>query len=51
MELFEDLLGNGGDLGLKIEYAIQEHSNGFAEAFIIGENFIGNDSFADVLWL
>lgn len=46
---FEDLLGNGSDLGLKIEYAIQEHPNGLAEAFIIGENFIGNDACALVL--
>ncbi len=46
---FEELLGNGGDLGLKIEYAIQEHPNGLAEAFIIGENFIRNDSCALVL--
>ncbi|MEG1942045.1 MAG: glucose-1-phosphate thymidylyltransferase RfbA [Cetobacterium sp.] len=46
---FEELLGNGSDLGLKIEYSIQEHPNGLAEAFIIGENFIGNDSCALVL--
>lgn len=46
---FEELLGNGRDIGLKIEYAIQEHPNGLAEAFIIGENFIGNDSCALVL--
>ena len=46
---FEALLGNGRDLGLKIEYTIQEHPNGLAEAFILGENFIGNDSCALVL--
>ncbi|MGL5316674.1 MAG: sugar phosphate nucleotidyltransferase, partial [Peptostreptococcaceae bacterium] len=46
---FEELVGSGKDLGLKIEYAIQDAPNGLAEAFIIGENFIGNDSCALVL--
>ena len=46
---FEELLGSGEDLGLKIEYAIQEHPNGLAEAFLIGEKFIGNEPCALVL--
>lgn len=46
---FEELFGDGLDLGLNIEYAVQEHPNGLAEAFIIGEKFIGTDSVAMVL--
>lgn len=40
----KDLLGDGSDFGLQISYASQEKPNGIAEAFIIGEKFIGNDS-------
>lgn len=47
--VFEDLLGDGSQLGLKIEYAVQEAPNGLAEAFIIGESFIGDDDVALVL--
>jgi glucose-1-phosphate thymidylyltransferase len=47
--IFEDLLGDGSDLGLSISYAVQEAPNGLAEAFIIGEQFIGSDKVALVL--
>lgn len=46
---FRELLGTGEDLGLKFEYAAQDCPNGIAEAFIIGENFIGDDNVALVL--
>ena len=46
---FKELFRDGSDLGLSIEYAIQENPNGLAEAFIIGEEFIGNDSVAMIL--
>ncbi|WP_460009498.1 glucose-1-phosphate thymidylyltransferase RfbA [Methanobacterium movens] len=46
---YEDLLGDGSDLGIDISYAVQENPNGLAEAFIIGEEFIGEDNVALVL--
>ena len=46
---FKELFGTGEDLGLNIEYKIQEKPNGLAEAFIIGEEFIGNDNVALIL--
>jgi glucose-1-phosphate thymidylyltransferase len=46
---FKKLLGNGTDLGCKFEYKVQEVPNGLAEAFIIGEDFIGKDKVALVL--
>ncbi len=46
---FKELLGDGSDYGCKFEYAIQEQPNGLADAFIIGERFIGNDSVALIL--
>lgn len=49
LPLFKELLGSGEDFGVRFEYAIQEKSNGLAEAFIIGEKFIGNDSCVLVL--
>lgn len=47
--VFKELLEDGSDFGLKISYAVQEKPNGLAEAFLIGEKFIGNDSCALVL--
>ena len=47
--VFEELLGDGSHIGLSIQYAVQNEPRGLAEAFIIGENFIGNDNVALVL--
>ncbi len=47
--LYEDLFGNGNQLGLKISYKIQPSPDGLAQAFILGEEFIGNDSVCMIL--
>ena len=49
IKAFEELLGDGSQLGLKFQYKIQEKPNGLAEAFILGEEFIGQDKVALVL--
>lgn len=46
---FKELLGDGAEWGLELSYAVQESPDGLAQAFIIGEDFIGNDSCALVL--
>ncbi len=49
LPVFEDLLGDGSQLGMKFAYAVQEEPRGLADAFIIGEEFIGKDAVALVL--
>jgi glucose-1-phosphate thymidylyltransferase len=49
LPLFQKLLGDGSEFGLNFSYAEQPHPNGLAEAFIIGREFIGNDSVAMIL--
>lgn len=49
LPVFQELLKDGSELGMKFEYKIQEKPNGLAEAFIIGEEFIGDDNVALVL--
>ena len=49
LPIFEDLLGDGSQLGLNMNYAVQEYPRGLADAFIIGEKFIGDDSVALIL--
>lgn len=46
---FQNLFGSGNDLGLSIQYAVQERPEGLAQAFIIGEKFIANDSVCLIL--
>lgn len=49
MPLFQDLLGDGSSIGMNFTYKVQEKPNGLAEAFILGEDFIGNDSVCLIL--
>ncbi len=47
--LYQNLLGDGSRLGIKIEYAVQKEPNGLAQAFVIGEDFIGDDNVCLIL--
>ena len=49
LPVFQDLFGTGEQLGLQIEYAVQEYPRGLADAFLIGADFIGQDKVALVL--
>lgn len=49
MPLFQKLLGDGSELGMSFSYKVQEKPNGLAEAFILGEEFIGDDSVCLIL--
>ncbi|MFQ9696982.1 MAG: glucose-1-phosphate thymidylyltransferase RfbA [Zhenhengia sp.] len=49
LPLYKELLGDGSSLGMQFEYAVQEEPKGLAEAFVIGEEFIGQDRVALVL--
>ena len=49
LPVFRELLGDGSELGMQFQYAVQEKPNGLAEAFIIGADFIGDDRVALVL--
>jgi glucose-1-phosphate thymidylyltransferase len=45
-EAFQNLLGNGADIGLRLEYRVQPRPDGLAQAFLIGDSFVGNDRVA-----
>ena len=49
ISVFEDILGDGSQLGMSFRYAVQQAPNGLAEAFLIGESFIGQDSVCLIL--
>ena len=49
LPVFEELLGDGSQLGIKLKYKVQKYPNGLAEAFILGEKFIGDDNVCLIL--
>lgn len=49
LPMFEDLLGNGEEIGLNLSYKVQDHPRGLADAFIVGEDFIGEDKVCLIL--
>ena len=49
LPLFENLLGDGSDYGLNIQYKVQDQPNGIPEAFVLGEEFIGQDNVCLIL--
>ena len=49
LPMYEELLGDGSSFGVELSYEVQENPNGLAEAFIIGEDFIGDDNVALIL--
>lgn len=49
LPMFEQLLGDGSKIGVKFSYAVQQNPGGLAQAFILGKDFIGDDSVAMVL--
>ena len=49
LPFFKELLNDGNQIGIELSYAVQKEPNGSAEAFLIGENFIGNDDVALIL--
>ena len=51
LPMFKELFGTGEQLGLKMSYAVQEYPRGLADAFLIGEDFIGDDIFHAYIYI